>query len=96
MQSKSGPKTTAHQEHLDRPNDEDNKPVQITVRQAKKIAAVMREAARSSPDYSDMLKAADSFLSTAAEEAIDSVVSSSSSDLWDEVDAFPWPTRNLD
>lgn len=70
----------------------DDLPVQITVRQAQKIAAIMGAVARGHSGYTDALREASWFLdAVVAEGRPHTVVSRSASELWAVVDAWPWP-----
>ncbi|ANI93688.1 hypothetical protein [Dietzia timorensis] len=66
--------------------------MQITVRQAQKIAAIMGAVARGHSGYTDALRDASWFLdAVVAEGRPHTVVSRSASELWAVVDAWPWP-----
>lgn len=66
--------------------------MQITVRQAQKIAAIMGAVARGRSGYTDALRDASWFLdAVVAEGRPHTVVSRSASELWAVVDAWPWP-----
>ena len=80
------------QRKVDGPHDGDDLPVQITVRQALKIAAIMGAVARGHSGYTDALRDASWFLDCLVVEARpDMRASRSSADAWSAVDAWPWP-----
>jgi hypothetical protein len=72
----------------------DNEPVQITVRQAQKMSAIMSAVANGHESYVDALRAASWFLDCARAEAEPSGAIGSSmtaAEAWERVDAWPWP-----
>lgn len=82
----------AFQRTVNGAHEGDDLPVQITVRQAMKIATIMGAVARGHSGYTDALRDASWFLdAVVAESRPDMIVSRSSAELWAVVDAWPWP-----
>lgn len=70
----------------------DDLPVQMTARQALKIAAIMGAVARGHAGYTDALRDASWFLDCLVVDARPHMrASRSASDAWGAVDAWPWP-----
>lgn len=84
------------QRKVNGPHDGDDIPIQLTVRQAQKIAAIMGAVTRGHTGYTDALRQASWFLECLTVEARPHMVASrSSAELWSEVDAWSWPRPGL-
>lgn len=83
-----------YQSVTDAPRPGDDNPVQITARQALKIAAIMGAVARGHDSYIPALRECAWFLNCAHTEADPSPhiqTSTTAADAWERVDAYPWP-----
>lgn len=80
------------QRKVDGPHEGDDLPIQLTVRQAMKIAAITGAVARGHSGYTDALRDISWFLDCVVAEARPGmVVNRTAADLWAVVDAWPWP-----
>ena len=84
-----------YQALVDAPGPDDDAPVQITSRQALKLAAIAEAVAAGHVGFTDALRAGAWFLQCANAEAPhvgDRMrMSMSAAEAWERVDAYPWP-----
>lgn len=81
------------QKVTDGPRPQDDIPVQITVRQAQKISAIMGAVARGQDGFNEALRFASWFLDCAQAEARDEpgvIKSMTAAAAWERVEQFPW------
>ena len=82
------------QKVTDGPRPEDDVPVQITVRQALKISAIMGAVARGQDSYVTAMQEAAWFLDCAQAEARAQPhmqMSTTAAEAWERVEKYPWP-----
>lgn len=85
-----------YERRLNRRQDRDDLPVQITVRQAWKIAAIMGAVAKGNSSYIEALRHAQLFLDAVVAEGDPGTVNSPDpAKKWADVDAWSWPQRGV-